>query len=118
MQLGEALAGLRHVAQIGCLIAVLYRVFARREQALLFDKAIQMRDPNRPEVALIDDHGMQNRDGAALVALDQFGRAEQSGSVRETDHFGEEAAHFDLRIDADLELPVDLGDIFVVDQRG
>ena len=41
----------------------------------------------------------------------------RAGVLAKSRDFGQEAAHFDLRVDAGFELAIDFHDIFVVDQR-
>ena len=53
-----------------------------------------------------------------LFALDQFDAAEQRRRIGKARDLGQEASHLDLGIDAGLQLPVDLDDIVVIDQRG
>ena len=84
MQLGDAPPGLRHVAQIGDLLLALAGVHARRQQALLLDEAIEIGRAHGPEVALIGDEGVNDADGAVLVAFDQFDAAEQRRRIGES----------------------------------
>ena len=77
VHLGDASSGLRHIAQIGDLLLAFAGMFARRQQTLLIDKAIEIGRRHGPCIALILDEGMNDGDGASLVALDQFDAAEQ-----------------------------------------
>ena len=93
-------------------------MFARRQQALILDEAIEIGRSHGPAVALICNEGMNDRDRAGLVALDQFDAAEQRGRIGKARDFGQEAADLDLGIDAGFELSIDLDHIVVVHQRG
>ena len=117
MHLGDAPAGLRHVAQIGDLLVALAGMLARRQQTLLLDEAVEIGRGHGPGVALVLHEGVDDGDRAGLVAFDQFDAAEQRRRVGEAGDVGQEAADLDLRIDAGLELAIDLDDVVVVDQR-
>ena len=53
MHLGDAPSGLRHVAQIGDLLLAFAGMFARREQPLLLDEAVEIGRGHGPGVALV-----------------------------------------------------------------
>src|SRR6185437_9800840 len=102
---------LRHVTPIGDLLLAMAGLIARREQALLLDKTVEIGRGHDPAVALIFDKGVNDRDRAGLVAFDQFDAAEQRRRIGESGDFGKETPHLDLRIDAGLELAVEFYDI-------
>ena len=92
-------------------------MFASRQQALFFDKAIEIRRCHGPGIALVFDKGMHDGNRAGFVAFDQFDAAEQRRRIGKTRDLGQKPAHFDFGIDAGFELSIDLDDIVTVYQR-
>ena len=60
VHLGDAPSGLRHVAQIGSLFLAFAGMFARRQQPLFVDKAIEIGRRHGPGVALVGHEGMDD----------------------------------------------------------
>ena len=88
-----------------------------RGQALLLDQAVEPVGGHAPGIALVLDEGMHNRERAAIIALDQFDRAEQARRILEMGDVGEEAADLDFRMDAGGDPAQHLDDVLVVDDR-
>ncbi len=118
MQFGDAAAGLRHVTQIGRQFFAVAGMFARCQQALLFDKAVEIGRRHRPAVALVFDKGMHDGDRAFGIAFDQFDAAKHRGRIGEARDLGQEPADLDRGIDAGFQFPVQLEDIVVIHERG
>ena len=118
LHLGDAPADLRHVAQIGSLLVVSPGCALGRQQALLLDEAVEIGrwSPSRRRPGSRRRRG-RRRARCVVLAFDQFDAAEQRRRVGEAGDLGQEAADLDLRIDAGLELAIDLDDIVVVDER-
>ena len=92
-------------------------MFAFRQQTLFFDKAIEIGRCHGPGVALVLNEGMNDRDRAFLVALDEFDAAEQRRRIGKAGDLGQKPADLDLGVDAGFELSIDLDHIVVIYQR-
>ena len=68
MHLGDAPSGLRHVAQIRHLLFALAGMLARRQQALLLDKAVEIGRCHGPGIALILDEGVDDRRSRCVLS--------------------------------------------------
>ena len=113
----DPLAGLRHVALVGDLLVAFAAAAGRGEQALLVDEAVEIGGRHRPRVALVLDELVHARDRRAVAVMHELDGAEQRRRVGKAGDAGEEAADLDLRIDARLELALQLDDVAVVDMQ-
>ena len=116
MQLGGAAADLPHALEHRRHLGRFGGSFVG-QQALLVDQTVERGAGDAPGIALVLDEGVDDRERAAALALDQFDRAEQSGRILEMRDVGQEAADLDLRMNARRDAAQNLHDKFVVDDH-
>ena len=80
LQFAGAAADLPHALQIGRQLRAFLGRGRRRQHALIVDEAAEIGAGDRPGVALVLDEAMRDGERAALLAFDQFDRAEQVGT--------------------------------------